>query len=114
MLICLWHDMIDVCWYHILINNNTIPQRYNREIIIKLVKQGNQVVNFLKDLEIQEVEVENAFELPSIDKEKNKNKFKELKELIEEFMDKRKDLEELEEELKKHKDDIVPGKIGEA
>ena len=86
----------------------------NREIIIKLVKQGNQVVNFLKDLEIQEVEVENAFELPSIDKEKNKNKFKELKELIEEFMDKRKDLEELEEELKKHKDDIVPGKIGEA
>ena len=86
----------------------------NREIIIKLVKQGNQVVNFLKDLEIQEVEVENAFELPSTDKEKNKDKFKELKELVEEFMDKHKDLEELEEELKKHKDDIAPGKIGEA
>ena len=86
----------------------------NREIIIKLVKQGNQVVNFLKDLEIQEVDVEDTFELPSIGKEKNKDKFKELKELVSEFMERHKDLEELEEELKKYKDDIVPGKIGEA
>ena len=29
-------------------------------------------------------------------------------------MERHKDLEELEEELKKYKDDIVPGKIGEA
>ena len=34
--------------------------------------------------------------------------------LVQEFMDKHKDLQELEQELKKHKDDINPGQIGEA
>ena len=29
-------------------------------------------------------------------------------------MEKRKDLQEFEEELKKHKDDITPGQVGES
>ena len=41
-------------------------------------------------------------------------KFKGLKGLIKEFMEKRKDLKEFEEELKKNKDDITPNEIGEA
>ena len=89
----------------------------NRDIIIKLVKQGNQIVKFLSNIEIEDItdEFENISSPPPSQSENlRSNKMKELKELVEEFMDKHKDLEELEEELKKHKDDIVPGKIGEA
>ena len=38
----------------------------------------------------------------------------ELKELVEEYMDKAKDLKEFEEELKKNKDKLTPGQIGES
>ena len=89
----------------------------NRDIIIKLVKQSNQIVKFLSSVEIEDVtdEFQNitAPSLSNLEKDTS-DKMKKLKELVEEFMDKHKDLEELEEELKKHKDDIVPGKIGEA
>ena len=48
------------------------------------------------------------------DIESKTEKFKNLKELIDEFLTKHKDLEEFEEELKKHKDMLTPGKVGEA
>ena len=38
----------------------------------------------------------------------------ELKELVNDFMDKQQDLKEFEEELKKHKDELTPGTIGES
>ena len=41
-------------------------------------------------------------------------KFKSMKELVNEFMDRQKDLMELEKELKKYKDDITPDQVGEA
>ena len=54
--------------------------------------------------------------LPSLDDENTEEtgKIRNIKELIDEFMDKRESLKELEEELKKNKDKITPGQIGEA
>ena len=89
----------------------------NRAVIIKLVKQSNQIVKFLKQLELHEVsdEFEDITSPPISKEEKLKsNKMQELKELVEEFMDKHKDLKEFEEELKKHKDELTPGQIGES
>ena len=83
----------------------------NREVIIKLVKQSNQIVKFLRSIE-QEVDdldiTTNKMETKDI------GKFSHIKDLIDEYMDQHKDLKELEEELKKNKDDITPGQIGEA
>ena len=42
------------------------------------------------------------------------NKMQELKELVNEFMDKRKDLQEFEKELKKNKHMLTPGQVGES
>ena len=89
----------------------------NRAVIIKLVKQSNQIVSFLKQLELHEVsdEFEDITSPPLTESEKlRSNKMQELKELVEEFMDKHKDLKEFEEELKKHKDELTPGQIGES
>ena len=44
----------------------------------------------------------------------NTDKFLHISKLIDEFMKKNKDLEELEEELKKYKDDLTPGTVGES
>ena len=41
-------------------------------------------------------------------------KFSDLKAILDEFMDKRKDLIEFEKELKKHKDQLTPGQMGES
>ena len=88
-----------------------------REVLITLVKQSNQIVKFLKQIEIEDI-TDEFDEMPSplvSPTEKNRsNKMQELKELINDFMDKHKDLKEFEEELKKHKKDITPGMIGES
>jgi len=89
----------------------------NRAIIIKLVKQGNDVVQFLKQIDIEsdeqmayedtsfDVNVENTYPKQKIDK---------LKTLLDEFMDKKEELKEFEEELKKHKNELTPGQMGDA
>ena len=41
-------------------------------------------------------------------------RFANLKEVLDEFMSKRKDLIEFEKELKKYKDQLMPGVIGES
>ena len=41
-------------------------------------------------------------------------RFENLKEVLDKFMSKRNDLVEFEEELKKHKDKLTPGQVGEA
>ena len=89
----------------------------NRDIIIKLVKQGNQIVKFLKQLELHEVsdEFESITSPPMSESEKLRSgKMQELKELVEEFMDKQQDLKEFEEELEKNKEKLTPGTIGES
>ena len=97
----------------------------NRTVIIKLVKQSNQIVKFLKQLDIEtEVDLDyesvgnNFTSLPSLShfpiSEAKQLEFKHIKELIDEYLDKRKDLKELEEELRKNKDKLTPGQIGES
>ena len=89
----------------------------NRAIIVKLVKQGNTIVDYLKQIEIDIVEdYEDTMELPNqdfknnIDVEKARKTFK----VIEEYIDKKKELKEFEEELKKNKDKLTPGQVGES
>ena len=89
----------------------------NRAVIIKLVKQSNQIVRFLSSLEIEDVS--DSFEditSPALSESEKirSNKMKELKELVNEFMDKQQDLKEFEEELEKNKDKLTPGTIGES
>ena len=89
----------------------------NRDIIIKLVKQSNQIVKFLKQLELHEVSDEfEDITSPPISKEEKlrSNKMEDLKELVDEYMDKHEDLKEFEEELEKNKDKLPPGQIGES
>ena len=54
--------------------------------------------------------------LPELTKEEQKKikKAKELKEVLDDFMAKKKDLKEFEEELKKNKDMLTPGQVGES
>ena len=88
----------------------------NRALMVKLIKQGNSIVQFLAQIDLQDVteEVDNI-ELPPINKPLiQSGNVRKLSELIDEFMDKRKDLKELEEELEENKDKITPGQIGES
>ena len=89
----------------------------DRSILIKLVKQSNQIVEYLKQIEIEVVEddIENMpFTSFMENNLEEQNKVKKLKNFIDDFMDKRDSLKEFEKELKKHKDMLTPGQIGEA
>ena len=95
----------------------------NRAITIKLVKQGNQIVSFLRQLEA-DVDDENEISLPPTFGEFTKDKLnnvideststKDVQELIDLYMEKNKGLKELEEELEENKDKITPGLRGES
>ena len=86
----------------------------DRALIVKLVKQGNEIVQFLRNLQIDEIETDDAFTDNFLEPtEENEYKMN-TKALLETFLDKRQDLKELEEELKKNKDMLTPGQIGEA
>ena len=86
----------------------------DREILVNLVKQNNTIVEFLKQIDIDE-DYEDTFKIPlSEDEEKKMKRLANLKEVLDEFVSKRKDLIEFEEELKKHKDQLTPGQVGEA
>ena len=88
----------------------------NRAIIVKLVKQNNTIVDYLKQLEIEVVEDYGLEEPLPIGAKTNvpKDKLLELKELFEEFNSKKEDLKEFEKELKKYKDKLTPGQVGES
>ena len=88
----------------------------DRAILVKLVKQNNTIVDYLKQLEVDIVEDYEASVMSEYSEEEQKKmkKAKELKEVLNEFMDKKKDLKEFEDELKKNKDMLTPGQLGEA
>ena len=86
----------------------------NRAIIVKLVKQSNQIVNYLKQLEIEVVEDYGIEEPPPIGTNLPKDKLIELKELFDDFKSRKDELKEFEKELKKHKDKLTPGQVGES
>ena len=87
----------------------------NRAVIVKLVKQSNQIVEYLKTLELEVQEIEYGIEEPPpIGSNLPSEKLLELKELFEEFNSKKEDLKEFEKELRKHKDKLTPGQVGES
>ena len=88
----------------------------DRQLLVKLVKQNNTIVDYLKQLEIDIVEEYENGIVPELSEEEQQRikKAKELKEVLNDFMDKRKDLQEFEKELKKNKDMLTPGQVGDA
>ena len=89
----------------------------NRAIIVKLVKQSNQIVDFLKQLEMEVHEMDYGIEEPQAFSDTvivDKKKLEEVQKIFEEFNSKKEELKEFEEELKKHKDKLTPGQIGES
>ena len=93
----------------------------NRTVVVKLVKQGNTIVEFLKGLQIEEIEMDPLMgmeetvysSLPELEKN-NIKRTEMLKEMVDEILESQKDLKEFEKEMKKHKDKIVPGQVGES
>ena len=91
----------------------------NRALILKLIKQNNQIVKFLQDLEIQAVPMEeeplSSYEENVIfNSEMGEEKVKKLQKFMDDFMERKEELKEFEEELKKHRDKLTPGQIGDA
>ena len=89
----------------------------NRELIVKLVKQGNTVVEFLKDFQIEpiDLEMEMGMSLPPLDgNEERMGRTAALKDIIDDILERQDSLKEFEDELKKHKDKITPGQVGES
>ena len=89
----------------------------NRELIVKLVKQGNTVVEFLKDFQIEPVDMgdlEIGVGLPPLPGHEDRmGRTTAMKELIDDILERQDSLREFEDELKKHKDKITPGQVGE-
>ena len=89
----------------------------DRELLVKLVKQNNSIVDFLKQIQIDDVtaEYEDIMQEPLTEEEERRmQKAEELKEVLDSFMSKKKELKEFEEELKKNKDMLTPGQVGES
>ena len=90
----------------------------NRDFIIKLIKQTNQIVKFLRQIEIEEVTDDYFDDIPAPPLPKSEQvkteRIRHIKELLDEYMDKHKDLKEFEKELRKYRKDITPGTIGES
>ena len=93
-------------------------QMDNRELTVKLVKQGNTVVEFLKDFQVEEIDPDELLidEMPEIPSpyEDRLVRTERLKELVDDMLERHLDLKEFEDELKKHKAKITPGQVGEA
>ena len=93
----------------------------NRKLIVKLVQQGNTMIEFLKQFDIQEVdpmELEMGLlpELPELPSsaEEGMNKTVALKDIIDNIIERHDNLKEFEKELEKHRDKITPGTVGES
>ena len=90
----------------------------NRKLMVKLVQQGNTMVQFLQQFNVEEIDpedlmVEKLPELPFLDEDRVA-RTEGLKDLIDDIIDKHKDLKEFEDELKKYRNEITPGQVGES
>ena len=90
----------------------------NRKLIVKLVQQGNTMVEFLKQFQVEEIdpaELEIGMGLPPLpDYEDRMERTVAIKDIIDDILERQSDLKEFEDELKKHKDKITPGQVGES
>lgn len=95
-------------------------QADNRELIAKLVTQGNTIVKFLKQFEVTEIDPEEIGiemglpELPDLSGSRGIERTERLKELVDDLIDRHRDMDEFEKELEKYKDNITPGQVGES
>tara|TARA_B100000902_G_C26877840_1_gene701077 strand:- start:47 stop:397 length:351 start_codon:yes stop_codon:yes gene_type:complete len=80
----------------------------NRAIIVKLVKQNNEIVKFLKGLELEIVE---GAELSDVSDD---DKLVKLMKLVEEFKDSNEEFKKFIEEMDKYKDQLTPGQFGDS
>ena len=86
----------------------------NRALMVKMVKQSNSIVRFLAQIDIESIDSPKPKYTDITEKNDDSGRIKNLKELIDEFMDRHEELKELEEELEKNKDKLTPGQAGEA
>ena len=93
----------------------------HRTVIVKLVKQNNTIVQFLRELDgdIQDsYQEEYGEDFPPSNHfnevQLEADKLKDVQELIDNYMEKNKGLKELEAELEDNKDKITPGQHGES
>ena len=89
----------------------------NREVIIKLVRQNNQIVKFLSQIEIEDI-TDDYSDMSNLSLSKPEKvdyeRMEYIKNMVDTYMNKQKELKELEDELKKYKNEITPGQIGES
>ena len=106
----------------------------NRKLIVKLVQQGNTMVEFLKQFDVEEIDptdfemglLSELPELPFPDEERMSRTVA-IKDIIDNIIERHNDLKEFEDELEKHKDlkefedelekyrnEITPGQVGES
>ena len=80
----------------------------NRALIVKLVKQNNQIVQFLKNLEI-EMDISEEYNISDSD-----TKLVKLMKLVEEFKESNEEFKEFMKELEENKAKLTPGQYGES
>ena len=80
----------------------------NRAIIVKLVKQNNQIIEFLRSLELE------IIDNSSYETNPNDEKYSKLMALVEDFKESSKEFKKFLKEIEEHKDDITPGQFGES
>ena len=80
----------------------------NRAIIVKLVKQNNQIVEFLKQIELDIVDNADFINTP------NNDKLSKLMTLVEQFKESNEEFKKFLKEIEEFKGDITPGQFGES
>ncbi len=80
----------------------------NRAIIVKLVKQNNQIVEFLKQLELEIVDSSEFIDPP------RDEKLAKLMDLVEQFKEHNEEFKKFVEEMEENKDKLTPGQFGES
>ena len=80
----------------------------NRAIIVKLVKQNNTIVEYLKQIEVEVMEEDEIFQSST---QQNVSK---LMRLVEEFKENNEEFKKFVEEIEENKEKITPGQFGES
>ena len=90
----------------------------NRKFMAKLVKQGNTIVEFLKQFKVEEIdpaELEIGMGLPPLPSyEDRMERTIAIRDIIDNILERHEKLREFEKELEKHRDKITPGQVGES
>tara|TARA_B100000902_G_scaffold67584_1_gene73749 strand:+ start:1049 stop:1423 length:375 start_codon:yes stop_codon:yes gene_type:complete len=96
------------------IQNDSVIQK---DLLEKVIQQNNSLVKFLASVEIENIyEGNESYDtyIPAESESYEDFNKKTLIEMAESLLERKKDLKDLEEELKKHKDKLTPGQVGEA